>query len=279
MLSSIFSNTSVKKKKLLWPLILSFNPSGGLSQWLTDSWIDYKSKCLIWKAMYYYTTVIQVMNFPFFSICKWWKMILFFFLFSHLENTPSYQGKHIWLLFHLCVSRNGGSGSQAISAFVHRPKCVWCVEKQTKTSANGIRLTLDKYNSHRKCVYASLFKKKRGGGLSMRTWMPPSVGSVNHTKPGTHLDFISYRQLVVFMWLSLQLQSSRFTTSQCPTHYIPTRPVHLFKDCLNLHLQMPTAPLFWRWSEGTTCAGVWLARAHTHKKGGDRGKKLWGVNN
>lgn len=154
MLSNIFSNTSVKKKKLLWPaLILSFNPSGGLSQWLTDSWIDYKSKCLIWKAMYYYTTVIQVMNFPFFFNMQ---MVendpFFFFLFSHLENTPSYQGKHMWLLFHLCVSRNGGSGSQAISAFVHRPKCIWCVEKQTKTSANGIRLTLDKYNSHRKCV-------------------------------------------------------------------------------------------------------------------------------
>lgn len=88
----------------------------------------------------------------------------FFFLFSHLENTPSYQGKHMWLLFHLCVSRNGGSGSQAISAFVHRPKCVWCVEKQTKTSANGIRLTLDKYNSHRKCVML-LFLIKKGGGV------------------------------------------------------------------------------------------------------------------
>lgn len=268
MLSNIFSNTSVKKKKLLWPLILSFNPSGGLSQWLTDSWIDYKSKCLIWKAMYYYTTVIQVMNFPFFSICKWWKMILFFFLFSHLENTPSYQGKHMWLLFHLCVSRNGGSGSQAISAFVHRPKCVWCVEKQTKTSANGIRLTLDKYNSHRKCVYASLLKKKKRGGVvnahmnASKRWL---------CKP--------YKTWNTFRFHQLQTVSCFYvitlTTAILPFHNQPvSHSPHSHTSCPLIQGLLELAPtnahssiiLAMKWRHHL-CRGVISARTHAQKGG------------
>lgn len=172
----------------------------------------------------------------------------------------------MWLLFHLCVSRNGGSGSQAISAFVHRPKCVWCVEKQTKTSANGIRLTLDKYNSHRKCVMLLFLIKKKGGVLSMRTWMPPSVDSVNHTKPGTHLDLISYRRLVVFMWLSLQLQSSRFQ----PVSHSP----HSHTSCPLIQGLLELAPtnahssiiLAMKWRHHL-CRGVISARTHAQKGG------------
>ena len=48
-----------------------------------------------------------------------------------------------WLL-----SRKGRQENQAIfSPFVHCPKCVLCMEMQTKQSANGKRLTLDQYNS------------------------------------------------------------------------------------------------------------------------------------
>lgn len=37
--------------------------------------------------------------------------------------------------------------NQATLAFVRRPKCVWYMEMQTKTSASGTGSSLEKYNS------------------------------------------------------------------------------------------------------------------------------------
>lgn len=74
--------------------------------------------------------------------------------FLHLENTPSHQGKHWWHVVPSpqSVSRTCRQENQAILSFVHRPKYVWCMEMQTKPAANGMRLTLDKYNSRPVCV-------------------------------------------------------------------------------------------------------------------------------
>lgn len=102
----------------------------------------------------------------------------------------------------------------------------------------------------------------------MPTWMPPSVDSVNHTKPGTHLDLFSYRRLVVFMWLSLQLI--------LPFHNQPvSHSPHSHTSCPLIQGSLELAPtnahrsniLAMKWRHHL-CRGVIGARTHTHKKGG-----------
>lgn len=126
---------------------------------------------------------------------------------------------------------------------------------QTKPTASGMRLTVDEYNRQPVCVI--LLK------MALYTINVPRYHFCNihsdmstwPTKPEKHADIINSKSLILthYLWNVPEhttVSSCRFRAKLCVTSHIPTRPVNLFKDRLNL----PTyeCPLLRYFGDGLT---------------------------
>lgn len=146
---------------------------------------------------------------------------------EHLENTSSHWEQHGFL----CPREREKKKIRPLSSFVHRPKCVWCMDQHTKPSACGRRLTL---NKNKRLLMENKRHSAENGSVTILFDMVPA----RHAKPCKTLKYVSVN---LISWI---IKGAK----QWLISHIPTLVVNLFSGTRGgvAHLQMPTAGLLWR---------------------------------
>lgn len=98
-----------------------------------------------------------------------------------------------------------------LSSFVHRPKCVWCMDQHTKPSACGRRLTL---NKNKRLLMENKRHSAENGSVTILFDMVPA----RHAKPCKTLKYVSVN------FISWIIKGAK----QWLISHIPTLVVNLF---------------------------------------------------